>query len=224
MPIRKIFVEMLEFGETTKNRKFSVPNLTKIFRRYAGSDDIKLITKRDANVDRNQVVIGGLYDPHEDESNYSSIAIYVNYNPRQKVILIRDTDWRQICVDLIECVGHEIVHQEQYRSREFDIGPHIFVSAKEERSHREEQEYLGNPDEIEAYGYSIAAEIYLKENPTKITGRNVVKTTMYKAYCKAFDPNHPIVKQLLVNTLKYYTKLKAGGNSYVKKSEQCRNN
>jgi hypothetical protein len=221
VPIRKLYTDMLEFGESAGSRKFSVPDLTKVLRRFAGSDDIKLSTKRDDKVDRNQVVVGGLYDPHEDEANFSSIFIYIHFNPKQKNIYIKDIDWPQTCVNLIECVGHEIIHQEQFRSRDFDIGPHLFVSKKEDRELRDDQEYLGNPDEIEAYGYSIAAEIYLKDNPAKISGRNVVKTAMYKTYCKTFGPNHPIVRQVLEHTLKYYTKLKAGG-SYVKEPEQCR--
>lgn len=214
---------MLEFGEAAKNRKLTAPELTKIFRRFVKNDDIKVSTCRSDKVDKNQVVIGGLYDPHEDEANFNSIFIYVNYNPKQSTIYIKNLEWRNICVDLLECLGHELIHQEQFRSREFDIGPHLFVSKKEDRDLREEQEYLGNTDEIEAYGYSIAVEVFLKDNPKTISGKYVIKTAMYKCYCKTFGANHPIVRQLLENVIKYYTKLQKGG-LYVKEPEQCGSN
>ena len=205
---------MLEFGELNRTYKFSVPQLTKELRDFVGTDDIKLFTKRDANVDKNQIVISGLYDPFEDQANFSSISIFVNYS-KQKNIVIQNLDWLGICISLIECVGHESIHQEQYRARDFDRGPNIFVSAKEDTKLRNDQEYLGDPDEIEAYGFSIAAEVFLKDNPERISGKHVVKTVLYKAYCEAFGPNHIVTRHLLENVLKYYNRLTITGGVYV---------
>ena len=219
--IYKIFTEMLAFGEATKNRKLTAPELTKIFRRFIKDDNIVVKTCRSDKVDKNQVVIGGLYDPYEDEMRCKSIFLYVNYNPKQTSIYIKNLDWADVCMNLLECMGHEIIHQNQFRVREFDIGPHIFVSAKEDREIQEEQEYLGNPDEIEAYGYSIAAEVFLKHHPKSITGKLVVKTVMYRQYVALFGASHPIIKQLLEHTIRYFTKLQRGEMYYVKEPERC---
>ena len=219
MNLIDIYNDMVRIGEEAKDRKLRPSEISKLLQNFVGSDDIKVKTSRDNNVDLNQVVIGGLYDPHEDEANSSSITLYVSFNPEQKEIYIRDIDWPQVCVDIIECSGHEIIHQEQYRARGYDIGPHIFVSGSDDEEQKIDQEYLGNPDEVDAYGYSIAVEIYLKEHPQKLKSKNVLSTVMYKTYKKAFGTLHPIVTQLLVNTIKYYTQL-TNGEAHVKKSKR----
>ena len=199
---------MRKYGESVKNRKYSPAELTKVLRRFAQDDDTKLKTKRDKDVDLNQVIVCGLYDPAEDESNYPSITIYIMFNPEQKEIRIRDLDWKQLCIDLIECQGHEIVHQQQFRARSFDIGPALFVSTSNDEDRRKEQEYLGNQDEIDAYSYSIAIETFLKHNPKKLTIKHLKKSSLFKAYRLAFGVEHPIVQQLIYYSVKYYSKLK----------------
>ncbi len=203
IPIRDSYAKMLELGSLTTSR-MAVTELTKKMRKVVGTDEIRLFTKRDSKVDKNDIVIGGLYDPFEDQAGLPSVSIYVTYSPKQKTIRFQDIDWPSISLCVVECIGHELVHQEQYRARDFDLGPTFFVSAKEDKALRENQEYLGSTDEIEAYGYSIAAEIFLKECPEKISGKNVVKTALYKSYVEAFGANHIVVRHLLENVLKYY--------------------
>ena len=207
MTLIDIFEDMLALGERVKDAEFTPSELTRILRGMVGTIDIKVKTTRDANVDINQIVVGGIYDPHEDEAGYPSITIFTAYNPEQKVIKVSDVGWKQLCIDLIECSGHEIIHQSQYRARDFDIGPHLFVSGCEEESIMHDQNYLGNPDEIDAYGYSIAVEIYLKHRISKISLRNIQKAAMYKAYCNAFGDQHVIVRQLVEFAKSYYSQL-----------------
>jgi len=204
-----IFEEMVALGEKTKDTEFTPTEFTRFLRSLVGNSDTKVNTTRDSNVDLDQVVVGGIYDPHEDESGNTSITIFVTYHPDQKTIKIADLDWHQLCVDLIECTGHEFVHQGQYRARRFDIGPHLFVSGSEDEGTQLDQNYLGNPDEIEAYGYSIAIEIYLKYRPKKITSALVERTAMYKTYLNAFGIRHSVVEQLDQFIVKYYLQLAA---------------
>lgn len=205
--IKKVYKEMLKFGEESASRRFSPPELTKVLRLFVGNNDIKIKTHRDSRVDRNQIVISGCYDPMEDESNFASILIYVTYSPTQKHIYIRNIDWSQLCVDLIECTGHEIVHQSQYRAREYDIGSTIFVSLSSDIEKRTDQEYLGNEDEIEAFGYSIAAEMYLKLTPKTLTHKHITKSATFEAYNAAFGVDHPVVQKLLEFVYRYYSQL-----------------
>jgi len=202
--ILKQYQEMVAYGKSIETRKFTVPEFTKLLRGFVGSFDIKVKTSRNAEVDKNQIIIGGSYDPEEDAANCSAITIYVTYNPAQKKICIKDIDWKQLCIELIECSGHEVVHQTQYRLRGFDIGPNIFVSLSPEERKRTDQEYLGSPDEVEAYGFSIAVEIYLKYSTKSLTLKNIAKTPMFKAYVNAFGEEHKIVKELIEFVIDYY--------------------
>lgn len=162
MTLVQIFEDMKALGHEVKDAEFTPAELTRFIRNLVGNTDTKVSTVKDSNVDIDQVIIGGLYDPHDDEAGLQSITLFVTYNPDQKKIKISDLEWDQICIDLIECTGHEFVHQKQYRMRNFDIGSCLFVSGNENEKVRLDQNYLGNPDEIDAYAYSIAVEIYLK--------------------------------------------------------------
>lgn len=216
--IRALFDEMVEYGVANVDKVFTPPDLTKVLRHYAGNIDITVKTKRSARVDLNQVVVGGYYDPNEDEDDFPSIFIDIAFNPEQKTIKVADIAWRDLCADIIECIGHEIVHQEQYRRRNFDIGPGMFISTSEDKFRRDEQEYLGNPDEIEAYGYSIAVQIFLKEKPRSITGKHIQKSAMFQSYAELFGVQHPTVKKLIMYVVFYFNQIK--GSSTVKKTKQ----
>jgi hypothetical protein len=212
MTLLEIFGGMLLIGKSLEGKTLTPPELTKVIRRLIGSDDITVKSHRDKNADYNQVIIGGAYDPHEDEAGYPSITIYVTYSPDQKTILVDDIDWERLCIDLIECSGHEMIHQEQYRARDFDVGPHIFVSGSLDMKKKEEQEYLGNPDEIDAYGFSIAVEAYLTVRPKKLASKHLLKNIMYRAYAAAFGTQHSITRTLILTTCKYYYQLYTGAN------------
>lgn len=216
--IKKHYQDMLAYGETIQSSKFTVPEFTALLRGFIGTEYVKVRTSRDKVVNKNQVIIGGSYDPEEDEANCPSIVIYVTYNPEQKKICIRDIDWPQLCLDLIECSGHEVIHQTQYRMRGYDIGPNIFVSLSPVERKRTDQEYLGNPDEVEAYGYSIAIEVFLKYGPKIITTKYISKSAMFKTYVAAFGRDHTVVESLLSFVIKYYEAISEG--NHAKKSEK----
>ena len=213
LSIKSIYKDMLEFGEISSTRKFSPAEITNILRLFIGDSDIKLKTLRDRHLSNNQVVISGSYDPVEDESNFSSITIYVSYSTTQKNIYIRSIDWSQLCIDLIECTGHELIHQNQYRERGYNPSSSFFVGTSTDDERRGEQEYLGCTDEIEAFGYSIAADVYLNVGPKKLSYKHIAKTAMFKEYSAAFGSNHPIIHQLIEFASKYYIQLQGDKNA-----------
>jgi len=222
MAIKEIYEVMLGLN-TPEQRDIKMPvsQFTKMLRHYVATTDIKVITCRDPAVGLNQIIVSGSYDPDEDEGNFSSIIVYFNYHPDQKEISIKDVHWKRLCFDIVECVGHEIVHQTQYRRRDFDVGPLVFLSDADNLEHRADKEYYGDPDEIEAYGFSIALEMFLKHRVASLTSTNIHKSSIFKMYCKYFGVRHPIVITLLEFVIAYYTKLNAGtGERHGQKSEQ----
>lgn len=208
-----LYDELVTFGKLNKEVKFTPAGLTGAIRRIVATDDISVSTLKSVTVDMNQVVIGGQYDPDEDEANFSSIRVFASYNPYQKEINLKDVRWKQLCITIVECVGHELVHQRQYRARGYDIRDKLFVSKCKEREKKEEQEYLGNPDEIEAYGYSVASELFLKYKMEEMTKDCVKKSQMFKVYASTFGINHPVVAELTEHIVNYYLQL-SKGNTY----------
>lgn len=212
--------ELLAIGTQIQGQSLTPAAITAIFRKQLKTADIKFKLRRDVRVDHNQIIVGGTYDPHEDEANYASITIYITFCPGQREVEISELDWPQLCIDVIECTGHELVHQMQYRSRQFDIGPTVFVSGADVVAERIEQEYLGSEDEIEAYGYTIAAEIYLRYQSRIINSLHIMQTAMYKAYAQAFGKQHSILRQLLLMVVKYHIQLTTNGGSACPKKQQ----
>lgn len=216
LTVRELYEKMVTFSSpNNKHVDFTVAEFTKFLRQFIGSTDIKLKTIRDINVDLDQVIINGVYDHEDDEENLPSITVCVNYNPMQVTIRLADVNWDQICINLIECTGHEVIHQHQYRNRKFDINPVMFGSKNPDLDKQFIQEYLGNPDEIEAYGYSLAVTMYLKHNVKKLSSKIVGQSPVFKIYCDTFGTNHIIVKQLLEYSVKYFNHLH-GKEIYVK--------
>ena len=76
-----------------------------------------------------------------------------------------------------------------------------FVSEHEDLEMRSEQEYFGNPDEIDAYAANIAARLFLQE---RILNTLVVEELWdtssldLRNYIKTFGSDHSIVQQLLI--------------------------
>lgn len=216
MTVRALYDQMVGFASPeNKHQDFTVTEFTRFLRNFVGTADIKVKTARDSNVDLDQVIISGFYDPDDDEEGLAAVTVYANYNPLQVTIRLADVNWEKICLDLIECVGHEVIHQHQFRNRNFDVCNYIFASKTPIEEKRDAQEYLGNPDEIEAYGYSIAIEMYLKYNGKKLTSKHVGQSQVFKTYCAAFGTNHIVVKNLLEYALKYFKHLN-GEEIYVK--------
>jgi len=207
---KALYSELISYGRANKDSLFTPSSLSRVIRRIVGNEDILVTTTRHSDVYLNQVVIGGQYDPDEDQANFASITVFVTYSPHQKEFLLKDINWKQVSINLVECIGHEMIHQQQYRNREYDIADGLFISNCIDDEKRREQEYLGNPDEIEAYGYSVASELFLKHKLSSITKDHVKKSQMFKVYVSTFGINHPVVQELTEHIVKYYLQLNGG--------------
>jgi hypothetical protein len=108
----------------------------------------------------------------------------------------------------------------QFRRRNFKQLPD-YASNAEKSKIREEQEYLGCSDEIDAYGFNIACELmdkfgknkkqvvnYLNENQKGKKRRH----NSWRMYLKAFehDHNHPILQRVKKKVVRYLPAAEAG--------------
>jgi hypothetical protein len=125
-----------------------------------------------------------------------------------------------MCVLFADTILHELMHMRQYRSRKFKELPD-YASTAEKTEQREEQEYLGNPDEIDAYSFNIACELmdkfkgdeqqvikYLSEDQKGLRRRH----NSWRMYLKAFnhDHNHIIIKRVKSKVIRYLPQSRIG--------------
>lgn len=111
--------------------------------------------------------VSGLYDMSED-TRY----IVINLPKTFKTFNIDEAKWKEFKFALSQVCQHETIHKLQWQHRdgiECDRLPLEFrseISTKEE-----EQNYLNDVDEIDAYAHDIAMEIkffYPKKDPLKV--------------------------------------------------------
>lgn len=166
---------------------------------------IRVTLKRDASHDKGVVYIGGAYYAQYDIEDYRQIEIAFSYNTSSNRIKLSDTRWNRMCLLFADTILHEVIHMRQYRTRRFKDIPGYESTAYYARD-RKEQEYYGHPDEMGAFSFNIACEIYDKfgddfDAAKKYLDSNLAKRakkSTYHKYLKVFDwnHNHPVIRSM----------------------------
>ena len=171
-------------------------------------------------VDLGFVYVGGCYHSYYDEEYEKCIEVVFQYRKDQKIINLTSKRFGSMCMAIADTLLHEIIHMRQFRRRDFKYLPD-YASNAEKTELRQEQEYLGCSDEIDAYGFNIACELmdkfsknkqmvinYLNENQKGKKRRH----NSWRMYLKAFehDHNHPIIQRVKKKVVRYLAAAEAG--------------
>lgn len=167
---------------------------------------IRISSERDLKTKSGNVYIGGIYHSDFDQTNQRQVEVIFSYHLFEKNLKISQYKWKKICVAFADTVLHELIHMRQYRTRNFKSIPE-YESTAQMFKQRRDQEYYGHSDEIGAFSFNIACELYAKfgnnfnqivkylDSPSRIKKN---KDSPYLDYLKAFDfdLNHKIIKKL----------------------------
>lgn len=187
------YQKLLALGERVKGRNYTASNFTKLIRRQFPATDFSFRTQRDYAVDPDSIVVAGFYDPWDDREMLPSVSITLCYHPEQDLYFVDLLNWQQFSFDLAECIGHELVHRDQTQNgRKPKLKPYVSDNA--------ERAYLGSEDEIEAYGFSIAAEC-------SVFGRTPEQTPMWQAYQETFDTDTKVLLKLKQQVQQYLERM-----------------
>jgi hypothetical protein len=161
---------------------------------------LRLITEVE-NLEPNDFSIGAEYDPDLDQQHKKQIIInlFINHPKNTPWKITNDTADR-FAVEMVEALVHEYQHQHQYRSRRYRLHREHYVSEHSDPEIKNEQEYLGNPDEIDAYATNIAARIWVMNyglNTNVFDAVSVCDSFDLRNYFKTFGTEHKIVTELL---------------------------
>lgn len=174
---------------------------------------IKISKSRNVKVEFDWVYVGGTYYSDFDKSKQQCIELVLMYSTYQDKINMPAKRFHRMCYAMADTILHEIMHMRQYRRRKFKELPD-YASTAEKREQRQEQEYLGNSDEIDAYSFNIACELmskfdnnqnrvyrYLNEDQKGLRRRH----NCWRMYLKAFDHNHDhtIIKRVKKKVIRY---------------------
>ncbi len=169
------------------------------------------------NVDKktlpNMVMVGGCYYSAWDQNEKVCIEVSMFYNPLDETLKMNTRRFWRMCYGIADTILHEVIHMRQFRRRDFKELPD-YPSTARRTSQREEQEYLGCSDEIDAYGFNVACDLLDRfgSNTKKainyldLDQRSVRKPhDSLSMYLKAFnhDHNHIIIKRLKKKVIRY---------------------
>ena len=179
---------------------------------------IRIVKRLHQITERGTVYIGGAYYSDLDKSKKIAIELVLQYNPEDKKIIITTNKFKNLAKAIADTILHEVIHMRQYRSRKFKFLPN-YVSIAESHKQRVTQNYLGCPDEIDAYGFNIACELHdkFKGDVSKIVTylnnpRFIKRKNNWLKYLEAFDRNHndPVIRKIKKRTIHYLSYVDLG--------------
>jgi hypothetical protein len=155
-----------------------------------------------ATLDKNDFTIGAEYDPDLDQACKKQfiINIIINCGKRTPWEITGDIADRFV-LELVETLVHEYQHQHQYRSRRYKMNKERYTSEHEDPKIKYDQEYLGDPDEIDAYAANIAARLFLVNHKLNQPIDDILDEAAsldLKTYYTAFGTTHPVIDTLLI--------------------------
>lgn len=114
--------------------------------------ELKIYSSRDKHLNSEEFYVNAYYDAEEDRNREVPIEVIVHHNFNKEIVW----DYKQVTdflVQIFDATVHEFKHQRQSRKR-------AFVSYWDHAdSNHQYQEYLSDPDELDAYALSIAIEL-----------------------------------------------------------------
>ena len=166
---------------------------------------IKVTLKRDPSHEKGLVYIGGAYYSGNDIENRRHVEITFSHKDTDATIKLSDSRWDRMCRLFADTILHEIIHIRQYRTRAFKDIPGYESTAYYAKD-RKEQEYYGHKDEMGAFSFNIACELYDKfgndfDAAKKYLDSNLAKRakkSSYHKYLKVFEwnHNHPVIRSM----------------------------
>lgn len=112
--------------------------------------DLVIKTKKDRSLSNAEFYVNAYYDPEDDFNNEIPIEIIVHHNFTDVDLFNRDqiTDF---LIQIYDATVHEYRHQKQSVARNYEV--------YSDHDQSPFTQYLVDPDEIDAYAFSIAVEL-----------------------------------------------------------------
>lgn len=181
---------------------------------------VKTKSLTSTKVDAGHVWVGGTYYSDYDQDQKKCIEILLVYKNKESLIDMSKQRYRRFCYTVADTILHEVIHMRQFRRRQFKNLPD-YPSNASRSSQREEQSYIGNSDEIDAYSFNIACELMdsFNNDVTKVTDYlnlnqkgSRTKFNTWKMYLRAFnhDHDHVIIKRVKKKVIRYLPRAQEG--------------
>lgn len=168
--------------------------------------DITIKTKKDKSLESFEFYVNAYYDAEDDFNNDTAIEVIVHHN-FDDVSVFNNSQLTDFLIQIYDATVHEHCHQRQSSARNYQTYSSHTQSPYEE--------YLTDPDEVDAYAFSIAIELLRVMNKdraqkyltririlSKMKVDNSYVSPNLKAYVEHFGIN-PVTKKLAKKVYKH---------------------
>ena len=164
-----------------------------------------------SNVPKDEINMNAGYsqdiDKWRDPDMYAT-SLDLLFNNRQRTYSFSKEGFDELVVRINDAIGHERIHQRQARKRKLKIPGAPYKGPGKDKA---ERDYLGQPDEVEAFSYNIASELLRRHDKETIinafrTGDlSILKDSInFVAYLSSFeDTDNKTMRNLINKILKY---------------------
>lgn len=178
---------------------------------------VRISKSREPQVSASYAFVGGCYYAQYDIDRLKSIEVAFDYCPTDTTLCLSKRRFKGLCWRIADVILHEVIHMRQARKRKFKELPGYSSTAQSTKL-REQQEYFGHSDEIDAYAFNMACELRDKfgDDMTKIVdylnqeqkGKRRRSYDTWCSYLKTFnyDQNHRVVKKIKKRSIYYLSR------------------
>ena len=150
-------------------------------------------------------------DKWQDPDHYAT-NLDLLFNNRQRTYSFSKEGYDELVHRINDAIGHERIHQGQARKRKLQHPGSEYTGPGKGKA---ERDYLGKPDEVEAFSYNIASELLRRHDKETITNAfrtgdlSILKDSInFIAYLSSFeDTDNKTMRKLINKILKYTEQL-----------------
>ena len=155
--------------------------------------EVKLYNAEKLKLEPEQFSFGAEYSFDADERGQRQfgLGLFMNH-PKNEKYLITQRRADIMSIEITEALLHEYEHQRQYRSRRYRSIKHVYRSDGRNYTEKENKEYLGHPDEIDAFATNIAARLFLYAFVYE--KHDLAESSDMLMYYEHFGRRHPITR------------------------------
>ena len=168
-----------------------------------------------SNVPKDEINMNAGYSQSVDKWNdpdHYATNLDLLFNNRQRTYSFSKEGFDELVVRINDAIGHERIHQRQARKRKLRHPGSEYTGPEKGKA---ERDYLGKPDEVEAFSYNIASELLRRHDKETIinafrTGDlSILKDSVnFVAYLSSFeDTDNKTMRNLINKILKYLENL-----------------
>ena len=208
--------------EKNRGKTLTRPEIVRKISKAVNLYDVRFKGKDSIAVLGNTFDISGIYDSELDFEDKPAIGIELVFPEYKKKFLLDESDfteehWLALSIDIASVIGHEYVHMRQARRRHFNEGRN-YKSTSKNIIFKEQQEYYGTPDEVDAYAYTLAVSLINQKAIENKKRTSITKTQTYKIYCHFFGKNSDITNRLIKKSKTYYRHLEREYHDFYNKN------